>query len=113
MNQQYYPKKLSEVRSETFTQDFLERQWERLTVTEVIAALNSNLTAGLTQQEVTERQEYFGANQLTPPKKTSPGMRFLQQFNQPLLYISIGAGVVYLVLTRVGGCWGNLWRGFN
>ncbi len=100
MKQKYsQSKKLSESRSEIFTQNFLlDRKWERLSVTEVVASLNSNSTAGLTQQEVAQRQERFGANQLTPQKKTSAWMRFLQQFNQPLLYILIGAGLVTLFL---------------
>ncbi len=100
MNTKYFQnKKLSEnSRSGVFTQDSLDRQWERLSVSEVVAAFKSNLTAGLTQPEVAERQERFGANQLTPQKKTSAWMRFLQQFNQPLLYILIGAGLVTLLL---------------
>ena len=100
MNQNYSQNKkvLENSRSEIFTQDSLDRQWERLSVPEVVASLNSNLAAGLSEQEVAERQERFGPNQLTPQKKTSPWMRFLQQFNQPLLYILIGAGVVTLLL---------------
>ena len=100
MNQKYSPNtKLWEISPpEIFTQDSLDRQWERLSIPEVVASLNSNSTAGLTQQEVAKRQERFGSNQLTPQKKTSAWMRFLQQFNQPLLYILIGAGVVTLFL---------------
>ena len=100
MNQKYSQNpKLWEISPpEIFTQDSLERQWERLSVTEVVAALKSNSIAGLTQQEVAERRERFGSNQLTPQKKTSPWIRFLQQFNQPLLYILIGAGIVTLFL---------------
>ena len=100
MNQKYSQNKklLENSRAKVVTQDSLERQWERLSVTEVVASLNSNLSSGLTQQEVAERQEHFGSNQLTPPKKTSPWMRFIQQFNQPLLYILLGAGVVTLLL---------------
>lgn len=99
MNDRYSQnQKLLEFPSKFSTQDFLDRKWELLSVPEVVASLNSNLTAGLTEQEVAERQERFGANQLTPPKKTSAWMQFLQQFNQPLLYILIGAGVVTLFL---------------
>ena len=100
MNQKYSQNtKLWEISPpEIFTQDSLDRQWERLSVPEVVAALNSNSTAGLTEPEVAERRERFGSNQLTPQKKTSAWMRFLQQFNQPLLYILIGAGVVTLFL---------------
>lgn len=100
MNQKYTQNKklLENSQSEIFTQDSLNRRWEILSVPEVVAFLNSNLTAGLSEPEVAERQERFGPNQLTPKKKTSPGMRFLQQFNQPLLYILIGAGVVTLLL---------------
>ena len=89
---------LENSRAKIVTQESLDRQWECLSVQEVVAFLNSNLSTGLTQQEVAERQERFGSNQLTPQKKSSPWMRFIQQFNQPLLYILIGAGVVTLFL---------------
>lgn len=100
MNQKYSQNKklLESSRAKIVTPESLDRQWECLSVQEAVASLNSNLSTGLTQQEVAERQEHFGSNQLTPPKKPSPWMRFIQQFNQPLLYILIGAGVVTLFL---------------
>ncbi len=76
------------------TENSLEHQWHHLPTREVAQHLNSNLETGLTSNEVTERQNRFGPNQLTGKKGKSAWMRFLQQFNQPLLYILLAAGVV-------------------
>jgi len=82
----------------TATNKLLEHQWHHLSTREVAQHLNSNLETGLTSNEVTERQNRFGPNQLTGKQGKSTWMRFLQQFNQPLLYILLAAGVVTALL---------------
>ncbi|WP_313950985.1 cation-transporting P-type ATPase [Accumulibacter sp.] len=79
-------------------QDLLENHWHRLPASEVIELLDTNGEGGLDQFEVAGRQERFGANALTPTKGKSPLQRFLQQFNQALVYILVAAIVVKLVL---------------
>ncbi len=80
------------------TENLLEHQWHQLPPQEVAQQLNSNLEAGLTSNEVTERQNRFGPNQLTGKQGKSAWIRFLQQFNQPLLYILLTAGIVTALL---------------
>ncbi len=76
----------------------LDQTWHHLSEQETAEHLHSDLDAGLTAGEVSHRQETFGPNQLTPDTGTSPWMRFLQQFNQPLLYILLVAGAITLLL---------------
>ncbi|MGK7950701.1 MAG: cation-translocating P-type ATPase [Xenococcaceae cyanobacterium] len=84
--------------AETITEETLERQWHQLTVQEVFQTLESDRNRGLPGNEIEERQERFGANQLTPQKEKSPWVRFLEQFNQPLLYILLIAATISLLL---------------
>ena len=65
---------------------------------EVTQILAGDLENGLTTDEVVRRREKFGINQLTLQKSQSPYQLFLQQFNQPLLYILLLAGVITLFL---------------
>ncbi|MEW5861251.1 MAG: cation-transporting P-type ATPase [Cyanobacteriota bacterium] len=83
----------------------VENQWHHLPVGKVAQNLDSNLETGLTSAEVTKRQERFGANELKGKAGKSPFVRFLQQFNQPLLYILLIAGAVKAFL----GEWVNAW----
>jgi cation-transporting P-type ATPase F len=82
----------------TLTKKSINRQWHDLNLQDVAQALESNLETGLSPDEVRERHEQFGANELTIQEKTSVWLRFLQQFNQPLIYILLFAGVVSLFL---------------
>ncbi len=84
-------------------QDQLESPYHELSVLSVIEKFNSNLEAGLTAEEVAIRYETYGWNQL-PIKPGKPAwLRFLLQFNQPLLYILLVAGAVKAFL----GSWTN------
>lgn len=76
---------------------------------EIVESLGSNAESGLTPEEVARRYEQYGWNEL----KFKPGkpawLRFLLQFNQPLLYILLLAGVVKASLgswTNAGVIWG-------
>ena len=71
-----------------------EQQWHHLSAREVFRHLDSNLETGLTSADAAKRHECFGANELAAQKKQSAWLRFLQQFNQPLLYILLVAGLV-------------------
>lgn len=75
-----------------------EHQWHSLSVKEVSQLLASDLEYGLTDAEAARRQQQDGVNQLTSPTSKSPYQLFLQQFNQPLLYILLTAGIITLFL---------------
>jgi hypothetical protein len=54
--------------------------------------------AGLDVFEIKHRQERFGLNMLTPHKGKSPFVRFLMEFNNPLIIILLVASLVTAVL---------------
>jgi Ca2+-transporting ATPase len=79
-------------------ENLLEHHWHHLPVPEITELLDSNPEAGLSSDEITRRQESFGANELSGKEGKSPWLRFLQQFNQSLIYILLVAGAVTLFL---------------
>lgn len=83
----------------------LEHQWHNLPLTEVAQSLDTQPNRGLSSAEVTRRQQQYGANELKGKRGKSPIVRFLLQFNQPLLYILIVAGAIKALL----GSWANAW----
>jgi len=80
-------------------------EWHSLPAPEVTRHLDSNLETGLTSAEAAKRQEHFGSNELKGKRGKSPIVRFLLQFNQPLLYILLIAGAIKALL----GEWVNAW----
>lgn len=78
--------------------DSLTCQWHSLSIEDIEQILVSDFQQGLTPDEAAERQRQFGANQLEDRGGKSPWVRFLQQFNQPLLYILLLAGGIALFL---------------
>jgi magnesium-transporting ATPase (P-type) len=61
---------------------------------DVLQALDANPKQGLTSEQVTDRQQQYGANRLTPRRGKHPLVLFLSQFHHPLIYILlISAGV--------------------
>lgn len=80
-------------------------RWHSRSVGELDRYLSTDLETGLTSTQVKQRQEQYGANQLKGKPGKSPIIKFLEQFNQPLLYILLIAGVVKAFL----GEWVNAW----
>lgn len=68
--------------------------WHHLSSEQVIRLLKTDSKMGLSFTAVAERRDRFGSNELTAQKKESIWLRFLQQFNQPLLYILLVAGLI-------------------
>lgn len=80
-------------------------QWHQLSTNEITRHLETDLETGLSESEVAKRQSHFGANELKAKPGTSPIVKFLQQFNQPLLYILLIAGAIKALI----GQWVNAW----
>jgi hypothetical protein len=74
--------------------DVRQSQWHALVVPEAARILNSDLHRGLSVADAERLHDRFGANQLVGKPGKSAWVRFLLQFNQPLLYILLAAGVV-------------------
>jgi cation-transporting P-type ATPase F len=89
----------------TPTEIIQSSQWHYLSAQEVTRHLDTNLETGLTPAEAAKRREHFGANLLKSKPGKSLLVRFLLQFNQPLLYILLIAGAIKAIL----GQWVNAW----
>ncbi len=74
------------------------RFWHNLNFQEVAKLLETDIEKGLTLKEVEARQERFGKN-IVPEEKTFSSLRiFLEQFESPLIYVLVIAGLVTLAL---------------
>jgi len=76
-------------------------QWHSLTVDEVLTAFGIHPTSGLTPDAVQRRRERDGANVLPRAKQSSALVRFLRQFNNPLVIILLASGGVSATLGGV------------
>ncbi len=70
------------------------RDWHSLSFQEACNILGTDHSKGLSDKEVFLRREKFGPNRITKKKETPAFVRFLQQFNQPLIYALLAAGAV-------------------
>lgn len=65
--------------------------WHQLPAEEVVQFLGVNLATSLMPEEVRRRQKESGPNRVTARRGTPAWVKFLQQFNQPLVYILLVA----------------------
>jgi len=72
-------------------QDF--PHWHRLSVDEALEAQVSS-RSGLSHDQVRRRQETYGPNALPPPERRSAALRFLDHFNDVLIYILLAAAAL-------------------
>jgi calcium-translocating P-type ATPase len=72
--------------------------WHAVAADEVIWRLDTNVKSGLSAGNVQQRLEKYGHNRLPEGRKQGPFMRFLQQFNNILVYVLLGAGFVKLMV---------------
>ncbi|ACK72296.1 ATPase, P-type (transporting), HAD superfamily, subfamily IC [Gloeothece citriformis PCC 7424] len=93
----------------TLIKELEQKQWYTLSGQDITRLLNSNSEQGLSASEIAKRQEQFGKNELIAKSGKSPIVRFLLQFNQPLLYILLIAGAIKALLgewVNAGVIWG-------
>jgi cation-transporting P-type ATPase F len=79
-------------------QELLGRHWHHMPIDQIQTLLETDPAEGLDVFEIQHRQERFGPNALTPPKRKSPFARFLLQFNNPLIYVLLVASVITLLV---------------
>lgn len=84
---------------QTFAPDSAAR-WHQLEMSEVVQMLKSDCQQGLSAAEVERRQKEYGLNVVTARGGTPAWKRFLQQFNQPLVYLLLAAAVITGVLNE-------------
>jgi cation-transporting P-type ATPase F len=75
-----------------------QERWHHLESAEVTQLLRSHPKDGLSAEEVAARQKHFGPNRVSPGRSTPAWLRFLSQFNQPLVYILLTAAAVTFLL---------------
>lgn len=65
--------------------------WHQLQATDIVRLLDVEVQTGLSAAEVARRQKKYGPNRITARRGTPAWVKFLQQFNQPLVYILLVA----------------------
>ncbi len=77
-----------------------KRHWFALGEREVLEKTGADLQAGLTAEEAQKRKAKYGPNVIPKRKRKTPLELFLQQFNQPLVYILLVASVITALLNE-------------
>ncbi len=75
-----------------------EESWHHVEIDHIARTLETDLGRGLTEEEVSSRRNAFGENTLTQKTGQGPIIRFLLQFNQPLVIILLVATLVTLFI---------------
>ena len=75
-----------------------DKKWFSLEIEETVRELDGNLEYGLSDNEISNRLEQFGPNSLPQGKRKHPLLRFLEHFNDILIYILFAAAIVSAVL---------------
>lgn len=75
--------------------------FETKTIAETCALLSTHMERGLTGQEAGDRYRVNGKNELKEPAPKSYGEAFLEQLNDPLIYVLLAAAVISLLLHEV------------
>jgi Ca2+-transporting ATPase len=73
-------------------------EWHRLSRTETVEQLKTDLKEGLTQSAAAERLDIFGANLLQSEIQVSLFKAFLGQLKDPLIYVLLAAVVITLFM---------------
>lgn len=73
---------------------------EKLSISEVLSKTDSR-KSGLSTDEAQTRLEKYGKNELAQKKGYSPIVKFLLQFNDPMIFILLAAAVISAVLHEI------------
>ncbi len=76
----------------------LQNAHHGLATHEVVLLLETDAQRGLSGDEAHRRLQRFGPNLLPEAKTAGPLVRFAGQFNHPLIFVLLGAGIVTVVL---------------
>lgn len=72
--------------------------WHHLSTQATLEFWETDLQSGLTQAEAQDRQSTYGINEILAKPPKPAWQRFLEEFNQPLIYILLIAGLVAVLL---------------
>lgn len=91
------------------TKEIKNYQWHNLPTDKVSYLLETDLESGLTNLEATARLSEYGPNKITAKAGKPAWLKFILQFNQPLLIILLSAGFIKALLgefINAGVIWG-------
>ncbi len=75
--------------------------WHSSTATDIVAALDSDMEKGLTDEVVQQKLKEFGKNQFTEKRKKTFIQRFLEQMKDVMVIILIIAAVISAAVTAI------------
>ena len=75
--------------------------FEQYTIEQTAEKLDSDIYEGLTQREAGERLRWDGRNEMKAARKKTPIESFLEQLNDPLIYVLIVAAAVSVLLGEI------------
>ncbi len=75
-----------------------KKLWWGLDTNDICLEFKTNLQSGLTTNEVENRLEKYGLNQLPEQKRTSPLKIFLRQFSNFIIWVLIIAAIIALII---------------
>lgn len=81
----------------------MKKNWFNQTVEETEKNLKTNCTIGLTQEEIKQRYEQYGFNELAKQKKKSLFIKFLEQFKDFMIIVLIIAAIISGVVGYLEG----------
>ena len=81
----------------------MEENWYNQIVAEVEKNLETNCKTGLTNEQVTQKREKYGYNELKETKKKSLLVKFLEQFKDFMIIVLIVAAIVSGVVGTIEG----------
>ena len=76
----------------------MSEKFEAKNIRETCALLETDPDRGLSEKEAAKRYEANGPNELKEAKKKSALESFLEQLNDPLIYVLMAAAVISLLL---------------
>ena len=74
------------------------KDWHALSAPDALRELSVDASAGMTAAEVTQRRQKYGPNQVTAKAAAPAWLKFLEQFNQSVIYVLLVAAVCCLFL---------------
>ena len=75
--------------------------FETKSIRETCVQLDSDIDKGLSEKEAARRYQENGKNELKEPRKKTVVESFLEQLNDPLIYVLLAAAVISLLLHEV------------
>ncbi|MAT38096.1 MAG: ATPase [Ectothiorhodospiraceae bacterium] len=72
--------------------------WHNTAVSDVFSRFDTSPDNGISSSQTGALKQQYGENKLPEEKKKSPVLLFLEQFNNPIIYILIVAGILTAIL---------------